>query len=176
MPLLKPFELRKAEDEHDAKLLGDVAEHGWHIVQIQQETDAPPFAFTVGLYYQFLQPEVLIMGLDLVMSAQILNDIGEAMRTGKELSAGRYSDFIDAFDIELAPIDLAFYEEYLGYGLWFYRCLPKPYPVMQCIWPDKQGLFPTETGYDTRFRQLQRLLTSNSEQSDGHESSLRCAP
>lgn len=38
------------------------------------------------------------------------------------------------------------------------------YPAMQCIWPDKAGLFPTEPGYDDRFSAMQRLLTNNSEQ------------
>lgn len=71
MPRLHPFELREAQDASDAKLLADVAQHGWHIVQVSEEPGLPPFAFTVGLYYQFLQPEVLIMGIDLTTSAHI---------------------------------------------------------------------------------------------------------
>ena len=114
MPLLSPFSLRNAEDASDTKLLGDVSSHGWHVVQIQEEPGSPPFAFTVGLYYQFLQPEILIMGIDLTMSARILNDIGEAMRAGRTIAPGRYDDFVAGFQVELAPIDLSFYEEYLG--------------------------------------------------------------
>ena len=106
------------------------------------------------------------MGIDLAMSTRILNDIGEAMRAGRKLTPGRYPEFVEGFKIELAPIDLSSYEEYLGYATWFYRSLPKPYPAMQCIWPDKAGVFPMENGYDTRFFQLQRLLTSGSEQKD----------
>ncbi len=164
MPLPPPFKLRDAEDSSDAKLLGDVANHGWHVVQISEEPGSPQFAFSVGLYYQFLQPEILIMGIDLTKSAQILNDFGEAMRSGRKIIPGRYDDFVEGYEIELAPIDLSFYEEYLGYATWFYRSLPQPYPAMQCIWPDKAGLFPYEVGYDSRFSSLQRLLTNNSEQ------------
>lgn len=80
MPLPSPFKLRDPEDACDAKLLDDVASHGWHVVQVFEDSGAPQFAFTVGLYYQFLQPEVLIMGLDLTISAKILNGIGEAIR------------------------------------------------------------------------------------------------
>jgi hypothetical protein len=163
MPELTPFELRKAEDASDAKLLGDVEREGWHVVQIFEEPGSSQFAFTVGLYYQFLQPEILIMGIDLAISAQILNGIGEAIRSGRKITPGRYDDFIEGFPVELAPIDLSFYEQYLGYATWFYRSLPHPYPAMQCIWPDKSGVFPNEQGYDTRFFQLQRLLTNNSE-------------
>jgi hypothetical protein len=164
MPLLTPFELRRAEDASDAKLLGDIERFGWHVVQISAEPDSPQFAFTVGLYYQFLQPEILIMGIDLAMSAHVLNDIGEAMRSGRKLVPGRYPDFVKGFEIELAPIDLAHYPEYLGYATWFYRSLPRPYPAMQCIWPDKAGVFPNEPEYDSRFTALQRILTNNSEQ------------
>lgn len=169
MPLLTPFEIRKAEDNCDAKLLFDVEREGWHVVQIYEEPDCPQFAFTVGLYYQFLQPEILIMGIDLAMSAQILNGIGEAMRSGRKIVPGRYDDFVAGYPVELAPIDLAFYEEYLGYATWFYRSLPHPYPAMQCIWPDKAGVFPDESGYDTRVFQIQRVLKNNSE-SDPWES------
>lgn len=159
MPLSKPFELRTAEDSSDAKLLGDVESHGWHVVQISEETGSPAFAFSVGLYYRFLQPEVLIMGLDLNVSAHILNGIGEAMRSGREIAPGRYKDFIDGFEVEMVPIDISFYEEYLGYATWFYRSLPQPYPAMQCIWPDGNGIFPLESGYDDRYSALQLLLT-----------------
>ncbi len=167
MPQLTPFKLRKAEDASDQKLLSDVENHGSHIVQIQEEDDSPQFAFTVGLYYQFLQPEILIMGIGLEMSAQILNDIGDAMRSGRKITPGRYNDFIEGFEVELAPIDLSQYEEHLGYATWFYRTLTKPYPAMQCIWPDKSGLFPGDEGYDSRFYSLQKILTNESEQGSG---------
>ena len=70
----------------------------------------------------------------------------------------------------MAPLDLSFYEEYLGYATWFYRSLPQPYPAMQCIWPDKAGLFPYEAGYDSRFSTLQRLLSivPHYEEADAH--------
>jgi hypothetical protein len=46
----------------------------------------------------------------------------------------------------------------LGYAIWFYRSLSKPFPAMQLIWPDKQGHFPWEAGYDERFYRLQKAL------------------
>jgi hypothetical protein len=169
MPLLTPFQLRNPEDASDRRLLGDVERHGWHVVQIFAEQDCPQFAFTVGLCYQFLQPEVLIMGIDLTMSAHILNDIGEAMRSGRQIIPGRYADFVDGFEVELSPIALEHYDEYLGYATWFYRALPHPYAAMQCIWPDKAGVFPNEPGYDSRFAALQRIITDG-EQAGGGDS------
>ena len=159
MPLLSPFELREPQDASDVKLLEDVRDYGWHVVQVLGEPGKPPFAFTVGLYYQFLQPEALIMGLDPTVSATVLNEIAGRMLLGRAMRPGRYADIAVGLDVELAPIDLSFYEEYLGYATWFYQSLPQPYPAMQCIWPDKEGRFPGEAGYDERFLALQSLLT-----------------
>jgi hypothetical protein len=36
--------------------------------------------------------------------------------------------------------------------------LKQPFPAMQLVWPDEQGRFPWESGYDERFFKLQRLL------------------
>lgn len=158
MPLLSPFELREPQDARDVKLLSDVRDHGWHIVQVLEEPGEPQFAFTVGLYYRFLQPEVLIMGLDPTVSTTVLNEIAGWMLLGRAMRPGRYSDALEGLEMELAPIDLSFYEEYLGYATWFYHSWPQPYPAMQCIWPDKAGRFPGEPGYDERFLALQKLL------------------
>ena len=39
-----------------------------------------------------------------------------------------------------------------GFGaMWFYRPLNASFPTFQCIWPDLQGRFPHEVGFDPRF-------------------------
>ena len=42
--------LPAAADEHDGKLLADVQEYGWHVLQIMADDDRPAFAYSVGLY------------------------------------------------------------------------------------------------------------------------------
>jgi len=81
------------------------------------------------------------------------------MRAGKVMTPGRHPDILHGFDIELAPIDLAHYEEYLGYANWFYRSLPQPFPAMQCLWPDRSGVLPYEENFDPRCARLQPVLT-----------------
>ena len=55
---------------------------------------------------------------------------------------------------KMVPKD--FYRQYIGYALWFYRSFD--FPVLQCVWPDKAGLFAWQDGYDHRFDQLQPIL------------------
>ena len=60
---LPDFQLRVAEDDNDRKLLADIERLGWHVIHIFEDESGPGFSFSVGFYYTFQQPEVLIMGL-----------------------------------------------------------------------------------------------------------------
>jgi hypothetical protein len=63
MAMLNPFSLPEPEDDSDRKLLSDVGEFGWHVVGIHEEKNSPRFAFSVGLYYQYLHPRSIDHGL-----------------------------------------------------------------------------------------------------------------
>jgi hypothetical protein len=151
------WELPDAEDESDRRLLADIAEYGWHIVGVSEDDEGPGFAFSVGLLYTLNHPEILIMGLRQNIAASLINDMGDAIRNGAVFSAGRqYDDIAAGFPLAFVAVDQRYYREYLGYALWFYRTLD--FPVLQCIWPDKAGVFPWEPAYDSRFFDLQRVL------------------
>jgi Domain of unknown function (DUF4262) len=151
------WNIPEAEDDSDRKLLADIASHGWHIVGVNADEGGPGFAFSVGLYYTLGHPEVLIMGLPHPISACLINDLGDAIRSGDKFEAGsRYGDIAAGFPLALLSMDQRYFREYLGYALWFYRTLD--FPVLQCVWPDKLGIFPWETGYDSRFFDMQRVL------------------
>jgi hypothetical protein len=149
--------LPTAEDDSDRKLLADVASHGWHIVGVDAHNNGPDFAFSVGLLYTLGHPEILIMGLKHSISAHLINDMGDAIRSGKRFEAGHYyNDIADGFPLAFVAIDQRYYRDHLGYALWFYRTLD--FPVLQCLWPDKSGIFPWQPEYDSRFFDLQRVL------------------
>lgn len=156
---LADFSMPSADDPGDEKLLSDVRDFGWHIVAIAADDEGPGFAFTVGLYLRTLQPEVLIMGVPQDPSMRVLNSIGEFLIGGGVLSEGqRYPKFVDRCDVVFRRVAIKHYRDYLGYARWFYRSLQGDFPVVQCIWPDLQGIFPWEDGYTERFRVLQRDL------------------
>jgi hypothetical protein len=159
MPKLNAFTFPKPDGPPDKAVLRDIKRYGWHLMHIGPEGDLPQFAFSIGFYYQFLQPEILVMGLDVEKSADLLNHIGETMRAGKVMSPGRDTGYMAGYDVDFQPIDFVHYREHLGYAIWFYRSLRQPFPAMQCILPDKSGRFPGEEGYDTRFDALQKNLS-----------------
>jgi len=156
---LPNFQFRQPDDSGDVKLLEDVQRHGWHIVAVPADPHGPGFAFTVGLYLRTLQPEILIMGVDIAPSGRVLNAIGEYLMAGGEIvPERRYPEFVDGREVIFRLINARYYRDYLGCAIWFYRSHPGGFPALHCLWPDKAGVFPHEAGFDERFRPLQTDL------------------
>ena len=160
LPVRLPnFQFRQPDDPSDVKLLDDIRRHGWHIVAVPEDRHGPGFAFTVGLYLRTLQPEILIMGIDVAPSGRVLNAVGDyLMAGGKIVPEQRYPAFVDGREVLFRPINSRHYRYYLGSAMWFYRNHPGGFPALHCIWPDKAGVFPHESGFDERFRLLQTDL------------------
>ena len=149
---LPGFVFREPDDEVDVKMLADIRKHGWHVVGIPDDEEEPGFAFTVGVFLRTLQPEILMMGAALEPSHRVLNAVAAYLMSGGTIVPGqRYGEFVDGRQVLFSSIHPTQFHEYLGCANWFYRPLGSPFPAFQCIWPDLQGRFPHEAGFDTRF-------------------------
>lgn len=147
---------REAEDDSDRKLLDDVARVGWHLVGIHDDGKSPDYVFSVGLYHTFAQPEILLVGLKSGIAGHLINSIGEMMQTGKQFKDGDIVDDIaDGFPMAFRAVTDEFYRAYVGYALWFYESMD--FPLLQCLWPDRESRFPWDANCDDSCRGLQRL-------------------
>ena len=54
------------------------------------------------------------------------------------------------------PVDQAWYKYVFGYAIWFYRGID--FPVLQCVWPDKQQHYPWESAFKAEWVSAQPLL------------------
>jgi hypothetical protein len=159
--MIKDFILPAAEDSRDEKLLADIDEYGLHILGIMSEEDEPEYAFSVGLYYSYSHPEIVIMGLNSNTAKCIINDIAELIENGATFEiCSLYDEIVKGYPVAFIEVNISNYREYLGYANWFYSSLPSPYPALQMVWPDKEGKFPWQDGYDEHFRSLQPLLNA----------------
>lgn len=52
------------------------------------------------------------------------------------------------------------YHEHFGYANWFYKS--EEFPVLQCVFPTVQGVFPWDPDATQDFIDYQPLLTSSS--------------
>jgi hypothetical protein len=151
--------LPTAEDDSHRIFLANVERVGWHIVGIDADGEGPGYAFSVGLFHTLQHPEIIIFGLPNERVAELINIIGIQVQGGARFNAGDQSnDIVDGFPVAFTDVPKNVYKEYVGYALWFYKSFD--FPVLQCVWPDKSGLFPWQEGYDRSFIQLQPLLTN----------------
>jgi hypothetical protein len=149
--------LPEPEDDQDRKILGDIARVGWSVIGIEESDEGPGYAFSVGIFHTLGQPELVIMGLKFPTAGQLVNDIGDMMRNGQTFAPGNRSEEVaQGLAVEFVGVDPRFYREYFGYARWLNR--GSGFPMLQCVWPDKKGIFPGEPGYDDRFYQPQRVL------------------
>jgi Domain of unknown function (DUF4262) len=157
---LPGFTFREPDDAGDEKLLGDIREHGWHVVGVPDDDEGPGFCFTVGVYLRTLQPEILLMGVTIDPTHRVLNAIAEYLMAGGTITPEtRYPDFVDGREVLFRPIHQTQFHEYLGCANWFYRRSGIPFPASQCIWSDTLGRFPHEDGFDSRFKDRQLDLS-----------------
>jgi hypothetical protein len=166
---LPDFKLPEAEDDYDRRLLADVTRIGWHHVHVEGDGDGPAFAFSLGFYANYRRPEVIVFGLPPKTAQQFLNIVavkvagaGEALVPFKA-----YEDIAEGVRIAFVPVARRHYPEYLGYAGWFYASVKADLPVLQMVWPDRQGLFPWEQGWDTSFASAQPMLCDKEDQPAG---------
>ena len=156
---MKRRKLPLPEDDSDRKLLADIERVGWHIVGVDADDEGPGYAFSVGLFHTLEHPEIIIFGLSNETAAELINVIGVHVQGGARFHAGDQSnDVADGFSVAFTEVPTDAYREYIGYALWFYESFD--FPVLQCVWPDKSGLFAWQDGYDNRFDQLQPVLAN----------------
>ena len=157
--MLDKFEWPKPEEEADKILIRNVREYGCHIHRISGDDEAPDFAFSIGLFLNYGHAELVIFGLSPDVSSSIINDIRERAAAGQKFADGDICDDILVNGrVCFVEVPLRLYDNYLGTAIWFYRKLPRPFPCLQIVWPDREGRFPWEVGFDPALKKFQPLL------------------
>lgn len=147
-------------DSHDVALLADVRAFGWHALVVSAEDKGEPsWAFTVGLQHVFGHPEFVVFGLEFKLMVSVLNRLGARVRNGEVFESGDAVDDLleGGHCTTLREIrEEESFEEYLGYGCWFYQRLS--FPALQVVWSDAEGNVPFGDGFDEELAKQQPLL------------------
>jgi hypothetical protein len=155
------FEWPKPEEEADERLIRNVREYGCHILRIAGDDQTPDYAFSIGLYVNYDHPELVIFGLSSDASKSIINDIRDRAKAGQKFADGDIcDDVLVGANVSFARVPLQAYDTYLGTAIWFYSKSPRPFPCLQIVWPDREGRFPWDTGFDAEMRRFQPVLKS----------------
>jgi hypothetical protein len=122
-----------------------------------EDEAGPGFGYSIGLYKTFGYPEILIVGLNLDLIHQLINDIGELVRSDKRPSIHQFnSDILDNFSCYFTTVDVEHYEEYVQQAINYYR--GEEFPLVQCIYPTVKGVFPWEKEWPEDIKALQPIL------------------
>ena len=106
-PRIPGFEWQEPEDEGDRKMFKDILEHGCQVIAVQADAHGPDFSYSVGLYLNFICPEILIMGMSSQACHKAINQTCREAAAGKKLDeGGERSDLFDVlvlFGLFLCP-------------------------------------------------------------------------
>jgi hypothetical protein len=145
------------EEDRERKLVSDIEEVGWHVIMIPEDDEGPSLAYSIGLFHNFAHPEIIIFGLDLDLMHRLINLIGEEVREGRRFADGQdATGVLEGYDVRFVAVAHRHYPEHFGCARWYYN--GDDFPALQCLWPDRQGRFPTDTGYPEPLRARQPLL------------------
>jgi hypothetical protein len=139
------------------KTIEQLREPGWQVIMIPQDDHGPGWAFTIGLWHNYRSAELAIFGLDIQMMHTLLNDLAQHAIDGQAVADGQErNDVIKNYPVALKAVDYRWYKAFFGTAIRFYR--NPPFPVLQVVWPSKQGRFPWDAGIADSYRDLQPQL------------------
>ena len=93
------YKKREGFDRGDAKFLEIIKKFAWHVMSVAPRRDSTDkqecFSYSTGLFAQFQRPEIILFGLDANTANRIINEIGNAMKAGREFELD--TDYADIF-------------------------------------------------------------------------------
>jgi len=153
--------------EHDkaAKqvILHNIKKYGCHLALLEADNYLPAFVYSIGLFKKFRQPEIICFGLKTSVMGVILNHARDLIKKGQIFEINKpYKGFLEGYSIQFIAVDKEYYANYLGYAGWFYDS-SFDFPVLQLVWPDKQGNFPWDKDFNPDWKFKQPLLDRNTD-------------
>jgi hypothetical protein len=137
----------------EQNILYNIEKYGCSINHIfDNKSEKPEFSYSIGLFSNFKQPEIIIIGLSQELRHSIINDICYRYKQSELLKIGTYdSDILEGFDCLILEVDKVHYKEYLGSANWYYK--GEDYPTVQIIYPTTKGIFPWEKDFPRGLEQ-----------------------
>ena len=135
-------------DQEDAHLAAVIREHRWAVQHVGpgEEPGQPPFAYTIGLF-GLGHPELVVSGVGSSVAHGMLTWVAGLVAAGRDLVPGEllHREPGGRLVVEVCPNPG---DVVLGANRWYHRPPEHSVPAYQLTWPDAQGRFPWEEGYE----------------------------
>lgn len=144
-------------DAAERKIHEDVARYGWHAMNVLPEGDRPGFQYSIGFFKTFGHPEVLIVGQRREVMHGMLSAVAEGLRAGRRYEAGTDAgDLLPGYRCLFREIPQDQYGQHLGWAIRFYG--GRAFPAVQCIWPDRRGIYPWDAEASEELRRQEPVI------------------
>ena len=136
----------------------DIERDGWHLV-LEAGENSPGVLYSVGLWKTYQHPEVFVSatGTDPRGLANSVSRLIRQIAEGQTLK--EESELPNAFGSlpgAVRPVQSMWVPTFLKLASEFYGS--SEFPVLQVFWPDAEGVFPWQRGFDPRLFPRQPLL------------------
>jgi hypothetical protein len=147
-------------DAGERKFVSIIREHGWHLTNVFADEENLGFAYSTGIWLKTGFPEIVAFSLKQQNVHAVLWDIFRGIQSGNPPPIGKRAGIFADLDGVLLPCAKSpHYRELFGWSRWFYG--GDDFECVQLVWPDTQGRFPWERGFEQGFRDLQPDLTEH---------------
>jgi Domain of unknown function (DUF4262) len=148
---------RIGNDELERHVLTNIAEFGWHSVNVVEDDGHPPWTFTIGLFETWQHPELIILGRARATAHHILNTVATGLDDNRRYDLNlTTTDLLPGSNCCFIEVATRYYHDHVGFARWFYR--GKPFPLYQIVWPNTDGHYPWHPHAPDSFKQWQPLL------------------
>jgi len=124
----------------------DIEINGYHVTYVMEEKNFTPFGYSTGLYKNFGIPEVFVSGLPNGLTNTLITNYAEIFKDKLIPFHKKLDNLIDIFEVYLTPVDSVKLEEKVLASISLYDGID--FKSIQIIYPDLNGYFPEESGYD----------------------------
>ncbi|RKR88174.1 uncharacterized protein DUF4262 [Micromonospora pisi] len=135
----------------DDRIVDTVRQHGWSALRVEGGLS---FAYTVGLWHTFRRPEIVMFGLDGENMQHWLNACVDRGRAHGWPEPGEpFEGVLQGFETQLRPVHESWRDALFGTAHRFYGGFEVP--VLQLVWPDRDGHWPWTDGATPSSRNRQ---------------------
>ena len=147
------------KDTHERIVLANVANFGWHAINVLEDDGTPPWTYTIGLYETWHHPELIIIGRSRATANHMLQTIADILGADQRPNLNEpTTQLLPGVKCHYLEVEPRHHPDYVGYARWYYA--RKPFPLYQIVWPNTDGQYPWDPNAPDTFRQWQPLLGS----------------
>ena len=151
-----------SKDELLVRTKTNINKFGLQVIMVSGSDYSPSFAYSIGFFETYNQPEIICFGLPQKLGHEIINDVAQLIKNGETIRI--YTNYDNIFKngrAEFLPVDDKNIADYFGAALNYYD--KTKFPAVQLVWTDRNDKFPWEENFEEKFLHDQPLLDRNAD-------------